>query len=73
MVPAAAVDAEPSKDVADPGAAGVTVKEAVGAGSGSMSIPPGPTNPGRAVPAVLVATVTGTTVVPVPDVPYTLT
>jgi hypothetical protein len=48
--------------VADPGDAGVTVNEAVGASSGVTAIPTGPDPTVMAVPGVLVGIVIGVTV-----------
>jgi hypothetical protein len=59
--PTGAPDAEPLKDVAEPGEAGVTLNDAVGASSGVIAMPNGSVPTGMAVPGVLVATVIGMT------------
>jgi hypothetical protein len=59
--PTGALDAEPLKEVAEPGEAGVTLNDAVGAWSGVIAMPNGLEPTGMAVPAVLVEIVIGVT------------
>ena len=59
--PPGAEEAEPEKLLADPGAAGFTVKEAVGAWSGVIATPSGVVPTVMRAPGLLVATVTGVT------------
>jgi hypothetical protein len=62
MLPYGALDAEPLNEVADPGGAGVTVNDAVGAWSGVMATLYGLMPTLMALPAVLAGIVIGVTV-----------